>query len=426
MFLRVQFGWILTAILVAALVLRLVAGMWWQQRLPEGKKFGFGDSDGYWELGRTIARGQPFEYGPDRLKIFRTPGYPAVLAPLFLLSDEPPVLLGRAVSAVLSTAAVAGVAVLAWLLFDQRTALVAAATAAAYPEAIALGVFVLSEAPFAPLMMLNLVLWTLAWRAQTRGRMAGWSVGAGIAAGLATLMRPSWLLFVPFAGAIGLVACRDRRKHAFVTALMLVGLCIAMLPWWIRNYTVAGRFVPTTLQVGASLYDGISPTATGASDMRFVGAFVAEQRIADNDPKADRTRLFEDRLDQRMRRAAMDWAREHPQRVLSLAVTKFLRMWSIVPNASEFQSGWLRLILAATYTPVIVLALFGVWQYSRRDWPHVLSVLPAVYFTCLHVVFVSSIRYRQPAMLPLIVFAAAVVAESFKLQVPSFRSKQQP
>src|SRR4051812_1768922 len=108
-----HFGWKLTAILIVALAVRLAAGVWWQQRLPAGKQFAFGDSDGYWHLARCIARGQPYEFGPDHLQIFRTPGYPIVLAPLFLLSEDPPALWGRAVSAVLSTAAVGGVAALA-------------------------------------------------------------------------------------------------------------------------------------------------------------------------------------------------------------------------------------------------------------------------------------------------------------------------
>ena len=64
------------------------------------------------------------------------------------------------------------------------------------------------------------------------------------------------------------------------------------------------------------------------------------------------------------------------------------------------------------------------WRYARRDWPYLLCILPAVYFTLLHIVFVSSIRYRQPAMLPLIVLAAAVAVEVFKFQVPSSKSTQ--
>ena len=68
------------------------------------------------------------------------------------------------------------------------------------------------------------------------------------------------------------------------------------------------------------------------------------------------------------------------------------------------------MVVAASYLPVMFLALVGAWRTFRRGWPYVLCWLPAVYFTLLHMVFVGSIRYRQPAMLGLIVLAAGVIA----------------
>jgi hypothetical protein len=94
-------------------------------------------------------------------------------------------------------------------------------------------------------------------------------------------------------------------------------------------------------------------------------------------------------------------------------------MWSPLPNAAEFQSLSLRLILVVTFTPILALALFGAWKHFGRDWPYALCVLPAVYFTLLHVVFVSSIRYRQPAMLPLIVLAAAAIVGWLNYRKPN-------
>jgi hypothetical protein len=68
------------------------------------------------------------------------------------------------------------------------------------------------------------------------------------------------------------------------------------------------------------------------------------------------------------------------------------------------------LALLLTYTPLIVLAPVGLWRFRHLGWPIWLCLLPAIYLTSLHVVFVSSIRYRGPAMLPLIVLGAAAIS----------------
>ena len=191
-----------------------------------------------------------------------------------------------------------------------------------------------------------------------------------------------------------------------------------MCPWWIRNYQVAGRFVPTTLQVGASLYDGLNPEATGASNMPFSTPFFQAQKR--DDAAAGRSREgFEIRLDRRLRDAAWAWARQHPAEVLRLVGHKFLRMWNVWPNASEFRSWPVRLVVAAGYVPVLLLGGVGLWTWGRRGWPYTVCLFPAMYFTCLHLVFVSSIRYREPAMLVWIVLAAAVVAGWWSRLAPS-------
>jgi len=428
----------LACVLIVALGLRLAAGWYWQGRLDRqgSGPFGFGDSDGYWVLAHQIARGEPYQYGPEGFRVFRTPGYPVLLAPLFLLSDAPPIMWGRALSAVLDSAAVAAVGWLAWRLFNPWAGVLAAAMAAVYPGSIAAGVLVLSEAPFCPLMLLHLGLWMAAWREKGTGPICrngprptfGWcpashkldlspfpaiglALAAGLAAGAATLMRPGWLLFIPFAVGIGVVFGRPRLRHLGLGAAMVVGLAAAMAPWWVRNACVTGRFVPTTLQVGASLYDGWNPKATGASDFELVEPVAKELRgqIVAADPSAAASGDWEFQLDARLRAEALDWARNNLGRAAELAAVKLLRMWNVWPNEPGMSAWPIRWGVAITYVPILALGIWGAARTLRRGWPYVLCWLPAVYFTLLHMVFVSSIRYRQPAMLGLMVLAAGVV-----------------
>ncbi len=409
--------WVVLTVLAVALGVRVGGAVWWQARLGDARALGMPDSDGYWELGHRIAAGQAYEYGGPDFRIFRTPGYPVLLAGLFtVVGADPPVLWARLVGALLGTVTVGVVIWMGRLLFDRDTGVLAGVLVAGYPGAVAMSLFVLAEALFCPLMMLHLACWVCAWQAVSRRREVLWSVLAGVAAACAVLARPSWLLFIPFVLGCQVLASPARWRHLRIGVWMLGALSLVMCPWWIRNYQVAGRFVPTTLQVGASLYDGLNPAATGASDMRFTTRYYQAQR--QDDIAAGRSPDgFEVRLDRRMRDDAWSWARGHMGAAIRLSGAKFLRMWNIWPNAGEFQSRALRLVVAAGYVPLLVLGAIGVWRWVRRGWPYTLCVFPALYFTGLHVIFVASIRYRDPAMLVWAVLAAAVLAGVWRRRV---------
>jgi 4-amino-4-deoxy-L-arabinose transferase-like glycosyltransferase len=400
----------LLLILIVALAVRLLACGWWQARL--GERFFFGDSDGYWALGRAIARGEPYRYGSDQ--VFRTPGYPLVLAPLFVIAyGEPPIVWGRVVSALLGTLAVAAVWWLGRERFDDRVGRLAALLAALYPGAIAISSVVLSEALFCALMVAQLALWLRAVKADTVPCTAALALGSGVLGGAAVLARPSWLLFAPLAIAVSLLLPGPRWRHFGIGGCVLVGLIAAMLPWWLRNAWVTHHFVPTTLQVGASLYDGLNPAATGASDMRVVRPIMDAERRQFTQRGAASVDSLEYQVDRRLWQAAAHWAGEHPDQVARLAAIKLLRMWNLWPNEPSFAAWPVRLLAVFTYVPILILGIIGAWRTVRCGWPTVVCWLPAVYLSLIHAIFVSSMRYREPAMLPWMVLAAAAAVGWF-------------
>lgn len=411
----------LVGVLCLAFVLRLGVAFYWEAKFA-AHGFHFGDSEGYWTLARAIARGEPYQFGPGGPSVFRTPGYPILLAPLFLVfGDDPPVILARVLGGVLGTLGVFGTWLLARRLFDTRAANLAALAAAVYPGLIALSVPVLSEAAFCGLIPFQLWLWTVSWQASTSRKSVLLALATGLLGAGVTLVRPSWLLFMPFAIVSGFVFRGEKARHVLIATGVMAGLIAGMMPWWIRNACVTGHFVPTTLQVGASLYDGWNPRATGASDMSYVPAFEAAERQAEADGAIDRHDTFEYRLDRRMRDAAVSWARQHPSEVLRLALVKFVRIWNIWPNEPAFSRPIVRLAVVFTYVPLLLLGLVGAYQAIGRGWPYVLCFLPAVYLTMLHMIFIGSIRYREPAMVGIIVLAAGAIVSLGRRRASSDR-----
>jgi 4-amino-4-deoxy-L-arabinose transferase-like glycosyltransferase len=421
---RAIIGW--TLIFAFALSLRCAGGIWWQDRQVDENAFAFGDSLSYWVLGQEIYKGEPYQFGGDNAKIARAPGYPILIAAWHkLFAGKPSIVSVRMLNAILGASTVVAIGILATLLFDRRVGVCAALLASIYPGGIVMSILILSEGPFCLVMILQLLAFyyvmcdsrvskdnSIRWRA---------SVLTGVAAAMAVLIRPSWLLFTPLLLAVALLCSSQRKKLCRQGILIMLAFCVTMSPWWIRNYRVVGHFVPTTLQVGASLYDGLHENATGGSDMSFVLGFYRAQNIDDAELAIAPTDSYEFRLNNRIRNAALDWAGANPTQVLALAGNKFVRLWRPLASDKAEASVALRWGMAMGYVGVVALALYGLILLIRRRKSNqidgspstqapvlvavLLSISPAIYFTALHMVFVSSIRYRQPAVLVLTLLA---------------------
>jgi hypothetical protein len=177
---------------------------------------------------------------------------------------------------------------------------------------------------------------------------------------------------------------------------MLAGATAVMAPWWARNATIYGRVVPTALWAGASLYDGLNPQATGASDMRFLDA-------------ADMQPLDEETQERLLLQRALDFVRARPGRVVELAGIKAARFWSPWPNAENLRSPYIYLS-ALIVLPVFALIVIGFWQLRGDIRALALLAGPLLYFAALHMVFVSSVRYRIPGIVPAMGLAAVGLA----------------
>ena len=365
------------ALVVCALGVRLAAAFAvqsWVSRTPGRLCLIAGDAEGYWGLAQALVqRGEFAIYDPPR-QVLRMPGFPLWLAAGMRLFGER-VLWHRVGLALVGTATCAMTALLARRLAGDRAGLVAGWLAALSPPLAGLSVLILSETLFALAIVVHLWCLAVVWErladqpaapegdpptSPTGTLLVAW--GAGVTAGVATLIRPSWLPFLPLVAALLVVGlpwlerlrtggARSGASVGFrllVAGLMLAGLGATLAPWVMRNARVTGHPVVTTLWAGPSLYDGLNPQATGESDMQFIEDDGIYQRLSEYE------------ADEYYRAAAREFVREHPSRAVELALVKLARYWNPIPNAAQFGHGAIRWMFALWSAPVFAASVWGL------------------------------------------------------------------
>jgi 4-amino-4-deoxy-L-arabinose transferase-like glycosyltransferase len=361
----------------------------------------FPDSSDYDALAKSVLHGDAYEV--NGLFATRMPGYPMLVASVYAL-------VGPSIKAVLILQGVlSGVAT--WLVYaiarrmGTQVALVAAALAACDPLSIGFSAALLSEMPFT--LLLLLALWILV-KILEEGRF-GWWLLLGIVWGGAVYMRASALWCVVPLAAWTVWRGRRGPEHGgfwrpilgMVVATAIV--FVTLLPWQTRNFSLFhNHFFRLTTLEGISLYEAVYPLADGSPQQDKIVL------------PAEMQGLGEAARNDEWNRRAWRYVLNDPGRMLRLALHKAARTWSPSLNAVEYQNGNVQAVMVAWYVPLFVFGLIGLLAGRTSITIKGLLMIPVLYFTAVHSLFLGSVRYRVPLMPLVCLFAAAGVMELAK------------
>jgi hypothetical protein len=345
-----------------------------------------------------LAQTGEFWVGADRA--WEMPGTAMFFAiPVYFFGAQGALLPIRILQALLLIVQSALIGVTARRIFgDRRVALVAATIAAFYPFLLFYQGLLLSETLFNTFLIAGFAC--LYWWHDRGLRFDRALVLTCLCFAAATMTKGSLTVLPPL--LLAAAAFRGPRKfrgaiHALVAGAVLYAAFLS--PWWVRNFSVFGAFVPFATGSGVNLYVGNNPNNPhgGISWETLVEPEVFRRLNAIADER-ERQRAFV--------AAAVSYIERDPAGFVVRAGKKFLRFWNVFPNTEAFNRGIHRIVSAASYGPILVLAIISVLGW-RRDWNLLLPILILIgYFTFIHSVTIASLRYRLPLELLLIVLAA--------------------
>lgn len=387
--------WIAGGILAGGLFLRVVVVIATRHHWHP-----LNDGFDYNRIAESLAKGHgygnagvPPAQGPSA---FRPPLYPFLLTPVYWLFG-PHVTLGRLENAVIGTAAVAAIGILAYQLWGRRVALVAMALAAIYPPLLLASFGLQYEA-----LLITLTCTSLAAGLQFRRQPQrwGWLILSGLLAGLATLTRENaFVLLIP----LGVLACLPLRKHLALAGRLavLATSCLAVIaPWTIRNIERLHTFVPVSTSLGYAVEGAYNHTAANYPNNPTLWL------PPTNDPATTRLLLeqanrSEPSIDRTLRSAAIRYIEDHPGYPVKVMLWNTVRLFDLhgfkdsvfIANYIPYNIKLVKVAVVSFYV-VAALAIFGAFTANARRVPFAVWLFPIlVFFTLVPVT--ANLRYRS-------------------------------
>jgi len=403
---------ILFLILIGAVLVRLTAALYLGDQvtvLP-----GIQDQVSYDALARSLLAGRSYSFTANWYPF--TPAYtptahwsfiyPAYLAAVYAVIGYHPL------AARLFQAAVGGmlICLLIYLIGrrvrDEVTGLVGAGLAAVYGYFIYYSVALMTETFFIVAVLLSL---HLSLEIKEQPTLRRW-IGLGVILGLATLLRQTILIFVPFLLLWLFWELKKTNVRWWYFAVPVIVMILLIAPWTIRNYAVFHQFLPLNSNAGYALY---------ASNHPHLGTRWSNENIVVPVPE-ELSGQNEAQLDHALTQMGIQFILADPERYLRLTLDKTLEYFKFWPSSESGRlSNLVRVLSFGLYLPFMLLGIY----LSFFDWR---SFVPLYLFilihTGIHLLSWPAPRYRLSVDAVSMVFAALALLELAR-QLKTWRHK---
>jgi tetratricopeptide (TPR) repeat protein len=356
-----------------------------------------------------VAGGTP---GTDAF--FRGPLYPYTLAALYKISGSS-IAFAVFVQHLLGAMTAGVIYLTARELFSRPVALVAGLTVALYWVLVYMEGDLLIETLFILLNSVSVLLLTMGIQRQRTALLAA----GGLALGLATIARPSVMVFfvaVPL--AIWLGARRNaapKRSWVVQTAIVAVACAIPIMPVMIRNYMVARAVVPVGASGGVNFYIGNNPASDGSTAIvpgtraDWWGGYEDAIAMAEKD-RGRKLKLAE--VSDYFFERGFQFIAQNPGRAARHMGKKFLMFWGAGERANDKYIYFFWRLAKMKYIPlpgfwlVAPLAIVGGLLLWRRRADLSMFYLFVGLYSAGVIAFFVNARFRLPVVPVLCMFAA--------------------
>jgi 4-amino-4-deoxy-L-arabinose transferase-like glycosyltransferase len=309
-------------------------------------------------------------------------------------------------------------------IFNHKVGLLAALVQSIYPVMVYFEAELLLDPLFTLLLQMT-VYRLLVWHDAENTTNA---FSTGLFLGLASITRPTALVFIPFIVVLRIVFFKKGRLWAKPSAIFVIAVLVVIAPIFVRNLVVAHDPVLIASQGGINLYIGNNEDSDGVSA-------VLPEPLGHNWQIKNITHIAEQEAGRSLKpgevssywaRRAVSWIAAHPLAFMRLYAEKIYHSLS-----NREISNNRNLYLFVKQVPILknnplsfgflfILAMLGI-AAGFRQYSHVrlLSLLMMTYVFVIAIFFFNS-RFR----LPLLPYFAVLASYGFVALIQQVRSRQ--